>query len=107
MGKSNTYYLVARDRKTNNFDVVKFDGKLETIDLYTTQFKDSKALGAKLFEAGEIGSFNVDLYIVIPKKDFVFTNEVLYEDSSDVIPLANDSLKDELIDSSIINFILW
>lgn len=96
MSKSNMYYLVARNRKNNSFEIVDFNGKLENIDIYTTKFKNEKELSEKLLSEGKITSNDVDLYIVVPKKDGIIANEVLYSDSKDAALLAKDSLNKEL-----------
>lgn len=110
MGKTNMYYLVSRDKTTNHYEVVYFDGKLESIDLYTTDFKNSKELAEKLYADEKIKSKDVDLYIVSPKNDSIVTNEVLYSRSRYVKNIAKDSLNKNLgfdnnhVDSVIYEF---
>ena len=58
MGKPNLYYLVARDRLSDQFKIVPIHSKrglsLEEIDLYTTSFQDEEDLAMTLREEGII-----------------------------------------------------
>ena len=96
MGKSNKYYLIARNRSNNDYDFVCFDGKLENIDLYTTNFENEQELSNELYKNGQIKSNDVDLYIVYSKDNKIITNEVLYSKSKMIKDIANDSLNNEL-----------
>ena len=97
MGKSNQYYLVARDRISNEFDIISFLGKrgcsLEEIDLYTTGFKDEEDLAKFLREQGLISNNSTDFFIVNRNKNkSVFKQEVIYSKCSTVRDIAEASL---------------
>lgn len=108
MGKANLYYLVGRDKVTNKYDVVYFDGKLESIDLYTTDYKNESELAEKLYADGKIKSKDVDLYIVSPKNDSIATNEVLYSRNRYVKNIARDSINKNLgFDNNYVNSVIY
>lgn len=91
------YYLIARDRDTNSFSVVKLKEKwykfhgsdekirghlLSDIDLVTTRFSSEEEMANMMYQNGYILSVNVDCYIVSLSsyhgKEYIKTKEVLY-----------------------------
>ena len=85
MSRANQYYLIARERLTNEFSVVPLNGKrglsLEEIDLYTTKFEGEVDLASKLREEGIISYEMPDFYIASQGKKgkYLNTQEVLYK----------------------------
>ena len=94
MGKATKYFLVGRDRETNEFDVIRVDGKrfttLEDIDLYTTSFNNASDLSKSLNREGDI-----DYFIVSQSKRgqevFINKNEVLFSNRTKIRKIAEDS----------------
>lgn len=92
------YYLIARNRDTNSFSVVKLKEKwyklhgsdeeirghlLSDIDLVTTRFSSEEEMANIMYQNGYISSANVDCYIVsfsnYHGKEYIKTKEVLYK----------------------------
>jgi len=99
----NYYYLIARNKASNDFQIIDIGTKLEEIDLYTGDYKDKKELMDKLISENKIYSTNTDIYIALPKvedkKKYIYTLEVLYDCGEDSIigKAADSSLKGENI----------
>ena len=85
MGKNNTYYFIARNKKTNDFNIVDIGNSLEDIDLYTINFTGNPQLIKDLKSKGKIVDEDVDIYIVLPKKENneknLYYMDILYSDS--------------------------
>ena len=94
MGKTIKYYLISRDRNTNEFAIVYINGQrstsLEDIDLYTMDSSNSTDLSKRINKDGDY-----DYYIVnqIKKGNSIFinTNEVIYSNSSNLRDIAINS----------------
>ncbi len=89
------YYLVARDIKTNDYNLIRGFDTLEQVDLYTTSSHNSKDLGKKIWRGGIIPNQELDFFIVKERsnKEAVKTMDVLYSDSKEIrnIALNKDS----------------
>lgn len=91
------YYLVARDKKSNDFKIIGLkskwyykngndsltrSNKLEAIDLVTTRFRDSQEMAKRLENSGIIPHTEYDFFIVKEKSNCKSNNikihEVLY-----------------------------
>ena len=107
MSKENVYYLVARNRLTNDLEMIPVQGKrgcsLEEIDLYTTAFEDSFHLERDLNEKGFPISFS-DFFIVnqgcLYGEKYLQKQEVLYSYHNVVREIAKDSLHHDIEHSS-------
>ena len=99
MGRKSLYYLIARDRETNDFSIVKINQKrgvtLEDIDLYTTQFSDANQMRDMLQADSVITYDDVDFFVASPSK--VNGNielkkyEVLYKNNDSIQKIAENS----------------
>lgn len=102
MGKALQFGLVARNRKTNEFEIVKINGKRllpqEDIDLFTIQFDNPEELSKAINKDGDI-----DYYLAAVQKrnqkTTIKTNEVVYSNCSNLLKIANDS-KEKRIQNS-------
>ncbi len=102
--EKNLYYLIARDRKTNDFTVVKVNNKrgvpLEEIDLYTTAFSNEQELRYMLQLDGVIDYEDADFFIASQNKVLGEVNlkkyEVLYKDNDTINEVAVNSLKNKI-----------
>ena len=100
MSKSNRYFLIARDRLTNDFQIIpvtdEYGSSLEEIDSYTTDFLDEKDFQEKLSHKGFSFANPNDFYIVTQVKrggqNYLNQLEVLYADSRDIQEVADRSL---------------
>lgn len=91
------YYLIARDRKSNSFNIVNIKEKwylndennnthiacrLEEIDLVTSQFFSRSQLADRLYKIGVIDNTDVDIFIACKKvkdgKEYIRFDEVIY-----------------------------
>ena len=116
MSRANQYYLIARERLTNEFSVIPVNGKrglsLEEIDLYTTKFDGEEDLASKLRKTGIISYEMPDFYIASQGKKgkSLNTQEILYKKQSVVREIADNSRNHEiqkseaLIDSILDSF---
>lgn len=112
MGKSNMYYFVARDRVTNDLNIINIGNTLEEIDLYTIQYDNKDELIKHLNEKGIITGTDLDLYIAIPKNSskgkYVNYMDVLYSDSRGVEDIArgflNKNIPTHLVDAVLNKF---
>lgn len=103
MGKANVYYLIGRDRKTNEFDVINVGGKrgcsLEDIDLFTTDFACPEEISKKFGR-----DIDTDYFIAFQKrmgnKKEIKTYEVLYSDNDMIKEIAKNSKEKHISDSS-------
>ena len=90
-----SYYLVARDTKTNDYKMIRGFDTLEQADIYTTSSHNSKDLGKKIWRGGIIPNQELDFFIVKERsnKEAVKTMDVLYSDSKEIrnIALNKDS----------------
>ncbi len=104
MSKPNRYFLIARDRETNHFQIVptssQYGSTLEEIDLYTTDFMDEKELAGYLRGQGLEIPQSTDFYIVTQVKRggqvFLRKLEVLFSDSREVQDIADASLQKKI-----------
>jgi len=96
MRKVDSYYLVARDRLTNEFEIVSLHGvrdlTLEEIDSYTTHFKDESILEKGLNKVHKISLHGVDFFIAHKSNKKIQKLEVLYENNVRVRKIAEDFL---------------
>lgn len=107
MGKTNEYFLIARNRLTNQFQVVPFGGKrghsLEEIDLYTTDFKDEYELEDTLREDGVLPDEDTDFFIVHQRRangEVTLTKqEALFSKHNIVRDIAENSRKGQITKS--------
>ncbi len=105
MGKGNLYYLVARNKKNNNVEIVEINNQvccsLEVIDLFTTKFSDEKDLANMLYQAGLITDTAVDLFIVNQNsKHDIYTQEILYNYAYKIPFIAVKSLNNRIRECS-------
>lgn len=91
MSASIQYFLVAQDKNTNHFEVVKFypedylfsnAKQLEQIDLFTSYFADEEDLVKYLYEKKRVSSCNMNLSIAFVKSRGLKFYEVLYQQSN-------------------------
>lgn len=120
MGKKSLYYLVGRNRKSNDFQIVPIDNKygnsLEEIDLYTTNFSNAFELMKALQSRDMLQEGDVDLFIVSQKekegeKTLTFL-DLLYKDSYKIRDIALSSSNNKMDESSksindILNHFCW
>ena len=75
MGAVKRYYLVIRDKTSNDYNIINIcdrngqsnkANRLEVIDDLTTHYRDSNEFIGDLLEQGYINNQNVDLFIVSP-----------------------------------------
>ena len=104
MSKTNRYFLIARDRITNDFQIVpvtdQYGSSLEEIDLYTTDSLDDKDFQERLSQRGMHFENPNDFYIVTQVRregqNDLNQMEVLYADSRDVQEIANNSFRKKI-----------
>lgn len=115
MGKINEYFLIARNRLTNQFQVIPVNGKrgcsLEEIDLYTMNYKDAFDLEDSLQEQGIVTGDDTDFFIAnqtrVEGKKKVFKQEALFSSHRILQDVAKNSLAKELSKSeTLIDHIL-
>ena len=120
MGKKSLYYLVGRDRKSNDFQIIPIDNKwgnsLEEIDLYTTNFSNASELMKALHARELLEKKDVDLFIVSQKekngaKTLSFL-DLLFKDSYQIREIAKASSKKQIDQCSksindILNHFCW
>ena len=120
MGKRNLYYLVARNRKLNDFQIIRINDKvgnsLEEIDLYTTNYGSALELVHSLQEQGILIGKDIDFFIVSQRhkkeeKHLSFL-DLLYNDSAKIREVAEASSKGKIDDSQrcvndILNHFCW
>lgn len=120
MSKRNLYYLVARNRKMNDFQIIPVNGKvgnsLEEIDLYTTSYGSALELIHSLQEQGILQGKDIDFFIVSQKhkkgeKQLLFL-DLLYKDSAKIREVAEASSQGKLDGSlkcvnDILNHFCW
>ena len=109
MRKGNAYFLVARDRLTNDYEFVSINGKrelsLEEIDSYTTHFKNEVVLEKGLNKIHTISLHGVDFFIVHQNNKKLQKYEVLYEDNDRIRKIADDfDNNSEMIDAILDSF---
>ena len=100
MSRRNRYFLVARDRDTNTFDIVPvadtYGSSLEEIDLFTTCFDKESTLSKVLMIDHKVGNDSQDFFVVHQSKEkgkpTLYTQEVLYSDSDRIRRVAKGSL---------------
>lgn len=72
MSRTNEYYLIARNEKTNEFKIIPVNNKrssiLEDIDLFTIKFKNKKELTEFLNQKGILTPNEYDYFIVNRKR---------------------------------------
>lgn len=96
MSKRILYYLVGRDRKTNDFQVIPIAGKrgnlLEEIDLYTTNYESVWELMKVLKSQNIIKSMDMDFFIVSQKEEkgekTLSFQDLLFKDSYQIRDIA-------------------
>jgi len=84
--KKNQYFLVERNKRTEQFHILVRESSLEEIDLYTMKYRNMEEL---------LGGVN-DCFIVNQENSKLHIQEVLFQDCKEVIPLANASLQGAL-----------
>jgi len=106
MGRRNRYFLVAREKETNIFDIVPvtdgYGSSLEEIDLFTTHFDSEKSLIQALKIDGKVKSDSLDLFITHQSgtkgNEKMFSQEVLYSDNQRICPIAKASYRGNIED---------
>lgn len=101
------YYLIARDRVSNDFQTLPVNEKkgcaLEEIDLFTIGFQNSEDL-AKYYQEHGLTYPNVDFFIASQNKlngeVYLKKQELLFANNSVVRDIAENSLKKRIEDSS-------
>lgn len=120
MGKKSLYYLISRDRKSNDFQVIpignKLGNSLEEIDLYTINFSNASELMKALRSRDILEERDIDLFIVSQKekngeKKLKFL-DLLFKDSYQIREVALASSKNRIEESSkkindIFNHFCW
>lgn len=85
-----SYYLVARDVKTNDFKMIRGFDTLEQADIYTTSSHNPKDLGKKIWRGTIVPSQELDFFLVKERsnKKSLKTMDVLYSDSKEIRNIA-------------------
>lgn len=119
----NNYFLIARNKKDNLFQVIGINEKwylgsegrdcehyacsLEAIDLVTSQFSSREQLSKRLCDRGYIKSSDVDIFIAskntVGGKDYIQFDEVIYNPSNnrrmrEFRKVADASLADSMVE---------
>ena len=95
----NYYFLVARDRDTNEFKVIPtsdtYGSSLEKIDLFTIGFDSEQQLAKKLVCDKKMDHEDLDLFIAFQKKEkgnrHLYLKEVLYSSCRSIRDIAEAS----------------
>ena len=106
MGRKNLYFLVARNRDTNDFQIVdttsSYGSSLEEIDLFTMRFENEKDLLTCLQKKGKTTSNDLDFFVAYQKKEKnerrLHFKEVLYSSGERIHDIALASSQGELED---------
>lgn len=107
MSKKSLYYLIARNRKTNDFQVIPINGKvgnlLEEIDLYTTNYSGIRELIDALYSHKVIDEKDMNLFIISQsdkqgEKKLSYL-DLLFQDSAEIREVASSSLKGDISQS--------
>ena len=104
MSKKSMYYLVARNRKTNDFQIIPIAGKygnsLEEIDLYTTNYSGIQELIQALYSHQVIDEEDMNFFIVsqgnMNGEKKVSYLDLLFGDSAEIRDIASASSKGEM-----------
>lgn len=97
---SSNCYLVARDVKTNDFEMMKKFSSLREADLYTTNYHNSKDLAKHIWKSNIVPKQDIDFFIVIPKsKDHkeMQMSSVLYSNSKEIRMIDNEEIKENTL----------
>ena len=97
MSRKKSYSLIARNRNTQDLQIIDILGCnkcfLEDIDLFTTSFSNSYELASFLFSLGVVSDRDIDFFIINQKnrkdKKDVNISNVLFSDSKDIKKIAN------------------
>ena len=108
MSRTNLYYLVARNRANNDFQVIPVFGNrgcsLEEIDLYTTEFSSEEELAKALREASVVSYSDIDFFIANQKRvkgeTYLKKQELLFSKSKKVQEIAQNSMNGKIEKSS-------
>ena len=109
MKQKNLYYLVARDRNTNDFEVIPvkedWGDSLENIDLFTTTFQKEQDLTNYFIETGEISFCNADFFIAHRSTDenqqsVLKLEEVLWREDARIRDIATASIDGDIAKES-------
>ncbi|MBR2588474.1 MAG: hypothetical protein IKF71_04890 [Bacilli bacterium] len=115
MKKRIDYFLIARCRETNKFQIIPINGKrensLEEIDIYTIGFKNEGALEKSLQEEGLLKDSNIDFFIAcqgkVNEETVLKIQEVLYAKVDAIKDITENSLRGEMDKSQFqIDYIL-
>ena len=99
MSKTNEYFLIARNKNTNEFKIIPVNrdrsSSLEDIDLFTIKYQDSIELTKFLNEKGIISSDEYDYFIVNQKKvngkNILKKQEILFKNNKKIKGIAENS----------------
>lgn len=97
------YYLIARDRVSNDFQILSFNGKrgctLEEIDIFTTGFQNEEEL-SDYFQKNGVGYENIDFFIASQNKSkgktYLKKQELLYSNNIGIRGIATNSYNKEI-----------
>lgn len=82
---SRSCYLVARDVKTNDFEMMKEFSSLKEADLFTINYHNSEDLAKKIWKSNIVPNQDIDFFIVLPMKGKTLeTTSVLYSNSKEI-----------------------
>ena len=92
---SSNCYLVARDAKTNDFEMMREFPSLKEADLYTINFHNSKDLAKGVWKSNIVPRQDIDFFIVmLPIGDKnLETREVLYSNSKEIKMMDSEDIK--------------
>lgn len=96
---SSKYYLVARDTKTNDFEMKKDFSSLKEVDIFTTKYHNSGDLAKKMWKGNIVPSQDIDFFIILPIDDGkrLETTSVLYSNSKEIIMIDREEIKENTL----------
>ena len=107
MGVAKRYYLVIRDKSTNDYNIINIcdrhgntnrANKLEVIDDLTMHYKDKEEFIDDLYEQGYVNNTNIDPFIVSPnsKNNYLDYFELVFNNKSKRSELLNGIIETQL-----------
>ena len=89
---SNTCFLIARDTKTNDFEITGEFSSLKEADLYTTNYHNNKDLARRTWN-GIVPAQEIDFFILMPvmynKEVRMEIKDILFSNSKEIKMLDN------------------
>lgn len=108
MSKKSNYYLVARSRSNNQYNIIPVRNQrgcsLEEIDLYTMSFRDADSLEQELLEQGAIREKDIDFFVASQGRGadgetILKKQEVVFSRHSTLKEIAKDSMRKQILNS--------